>query len=383
MIIYSLTINRGGLLRVTESMFRIFEYLEEDFPLRVVYFHNRPLPGLDQKKFIFQQWNEGDSNELTEAGIAKITSELREKLKHYRVQRIIFESSMGRYWKSFESKISLDVHILERPLFQMLRDNPGLSLIDEISPDPIVRLLTNLGFVGLKLEAAIFNRADHFISNSKTTSRDLERHYAPEISGKRIDLVPVTSHLASPEGFVSIPEGYDVDPSFLYFGRFHPQKGLHFLFGRTWEGRGLTIKGFDDQLVRSDRFLKLKEKNIEFENWTFNGSAVAESLGRHHFIVFPSLYEPFGLALTEALSLGKICIAHDNDSGHNEQIQHGVNGFLVNMNDQTGFSQLISEVRAMKKSDLDKISVAAKESVRLRHSDRLWTFAIMLKEIVE
>ncbi len=383
MIIYSLTINRGGLLRVTESMLDVFKHLDEDFPLRIVYFHNRPLVDLDEKKFIFQKWDEGDSEQLTDQGIEEIASQLRTKLSRYKVQRIIFESSMARYWKQFETKFSLDVHILERPLYRMLRENPGLSLIDEISPDPIVKLLTNLGFVGLKQEASIFRRADHFISNSKTTTRDLHRHYADEIIGKRIDLVPVTSQILAPTNFNPLESDYKESPSFLYFGRFHPQKGLHFLFGRSWEGQGLTIKGFDDALVRSDKFKMLKGKNIHFENWSFSGSDVAHSLSRHHFVIFSSLYEPFGLALSEALSLGKICIAHDNDSGHNEQIVSGVNGYLVDMNDGPAFDRLISDLREMDRPQLDEISKAAAESVKLRHSDRLLTFVKMLKDIVE
>jgi len=45
-------------------------------------------------------------------------------------------------------------------------------------------------------------------------------------------------------------------------------------------------------------------------------------------MVFPSLYESYGLSLNEGLATAKICVA-SGVGGHNEQIKNNKNGILV------------------------------------------------------
>jgi len=104
MIIYGLTINNGGLLRVTESMFDIFDYLDEDFPLRIVYFSEKKVEKLNEELFIHQPWNQKDPDQLSDDGVEKIVKNIKRNLKDYTISRIIFESSTYRYWKNFDCK---------------------------------------------------------------------------------------------------------------------------------------------------------------------------------------------------------------------------------------------------------------------------------------
>lgn len=381
MIIYSLTLNKGGLRRVTESMLDIFEYLPEDFPLKIVYFANSPIEGLDPDKYIYQFYEDGNPDLLTDEGMKRVHNELENKLKNIKVERVIFEASIYRFWKRFDFKFSIDVHILERPLYQSLIKNPQSKRIDDISPDPFYSLLVRMGLVSMKLEAEAFSRSDHLIANSKTTMKDLHNFYDKEIENKRVDFVPVTTELTnnSTESFISLK--YKEEPSYLYYGRFHPQKGLHFLFNQDWNFGKLTIKGFDEKLFESDRLKKLTDRNIHFSPWESNKSSLEKLIEESDFIIFPSIYEPYGLALTECLMLGKICICHDNGSGHNEQIDHGKNGFLIDFNKENW----IDEVKSISKLDiakLKKISESAKVSIRYNKEQRRDAFINMLKSII-
>ena len=59
--------------------------------------------------------------------------------------------------------------------------------------------------------------------------------------------------------------------------------------------------------------------------------------------------------------LGCICVVHANNSGHEEQIQDGYNGFIVDMKKQ-GWNSKVSEIRAMGESKINEISQNARRS---------------------
>lgn len=380
MIIYGLTINNGGLLRVTESMLKIFDYLEKDFPLRIVYFAQEKIESLDENLFIFQPWNQNDPDQLTDNGVAKIVNGIKDKLKHFEIDRVIYESSMYRYWKHFDCKQSIDIHILERPLHKELIRHPQAAILDKITPDSIYSLLVRMGLVSMKRETEAFEKADHLIANSQTTIKDLNTLYKNEVSSKKIDFVPVCTTVNEIKDFSILTENYQREPSYIYFGRFHPQKGIHFLLTNEWENSRLSIKGFDTSLIEHDLFSNYTEKGIHFLEWTSGTKEIAQDLSKHDFVLFPSIYEPFGLALTESLMLGKICIANDNNSGHNEQIRHGENGFLINFNEN--LNEQLDEIKNMDRDELLKISENAKKGPFYTEDERLKAFARMLEGLI-
>jgi len=381
MIIYGLTINNGGLLRVTESMFDIFDYLDEDFPLRIVYFSEKKVEKLNEELFIHQPWNQKDPDQLSDDGVEKIVKNIKRNLKDYTISRIIFESSTYRYWKNFDCKKTLDIHILEKPLYQTLISNPRAALLDQVTPDSIYTLLVRMGLVSMKREVEALTSSDHLISNSKTTSRDLNSYYANIIEGKRIDLIPVTTEVSKLGDFQILSDTYQKNPKLIYFGRFHPQKGIHFLLETNWKPMTLSIKGFEESLVSNKSLKKIEEQGIRFINWTSEATEIARDLSKQDFVIFPSLYEPFGLALSESLKLGKICIAHDNKSGHNEQITNGINGYLIDFNSKD-FKSEIYKITQKPKEELMQVSLNAKNGSFSTYQERLAAFAKMLKEIL-
>ena len=71
---------------------------------------------------------------------------------------------------------------------------------------------------------------------------------------------------------------------------------------------------------------------------------VADQLDRAAIFAFTSLSEGFPNALAEALAAGCACISYDCPTGPAELIEHGVNGFLVEMGDEARFSELLQQM---------------------------------------
>jgi hypothetical protein len=77
-----------------------------------------------------------------------------------------------------------------------------------------------------------------------------------------------------------------------------------------------------------------------------------------------------------------VCLANRNDSGHEEQIEEGVNGFLVDMNSPDWF-QRISDILAMPEEKLALISQNAKQRSTLGHATRTQSFVDYMKLLLE
>ena len=122
------------------------------------------------------------------------------------------------------------------------------------------------------------------------------------------------------------------------------------------------------------------KKNIHFLPWSNEQDDLISELAQFDFILCPSIYEPYGLALTEALMLGKICICHDNQSGHNEQVEHMRNGFIIDMK-KSDWVDRIKEITQIDRDVLETISMNAKNQVRHTNEFRLSQFAKMIKDL--
>ena len=168
MILYSVLVNRGGLLRVFESLKLLFNYLDEQTPLRVIYFSESPLEELDPNRFIHINWKEGDFDALKDEGIIKSKQEIESKLDITKVKRIICDSTTYKYFEDIPADFTYDIHILERTLFKSLKECPAsYQKLDEFINDKSFTLMMQIGLVGINIENQILNRADHLLVNSK------------------------------------------------------------------------------------------------------------------------------------------------------------------------------------------------------------------------
>lgn len=119
-----------------------------------------------------------------------------------------------------------------------------------------------------------------------------------------------------------------------YIGRLQGEKGidtflnnvkanLPWLKKNGWEvwvaGKGTYLETVVDMWMAGD----IKYLGV------IDDAKKQEVLAATKYQVFPSMYEPWGLALNEALAEGKLCLVSDA-GGHMEQVKDNKNGFVVN-----------------------------------------------------
>lgn len=141
---------------------------------------------------------------------------------------------------------------------------------------------------------------------------------------------------------ISIRSGWRVD---LYGSDADPEYRKH--LDSLVESRGLSGQVFFHG-VTADVEMKLKQSSI---------------------CAFPSAFEGFPLALSEAMSSGLACIGFSSCSGVNEVLTHTDNGLLAN--NDTEFSQLLS---TLMESEAYRVELGKKAyaSISSYHSKHIW-----------
>jgi glycosyltransferase involved in cell wall biosynthesis len=193
-----------------------------------------------------------------------------------------------------------------------------------------------------RLKSAIFPRVDAVFTAGRD-GREFARRYgaAPD----RIFLVPHvvdfdhyarSSALAGGERERVRAELGLRGVTFLYVGRLWLGKGLEYLvqafasLQRTCSREVsllLVGDGVDEDLLRA----RSREEGLE--NVVFSGFHDADSLPRLYgaadVFVFPTLGDPFGMAVSEAMACGLPVIATSASGEIGERISGGLNGFIV------------------------------------------------------
>lgn len=91
---------------------------------------------------------------------------------------------------------------------------------------------------------------------------------------------------------------------------------------------------------------------------------VLKLMQSHDILLFPSLFEGFGLVITEAMSQGTPVITTDRTAGP-DLIKHGDNGWLVEAGSTESLQQCIENLLS-NPEQISKVGKAARESARLR-----------------
>jgi alpha-1,3-mannosyltransferase len=162
-------------------------------------------------------------------------------------------------------------------------------------------------------------------------------------------------------------------PNFIYFGRISKSKNILNLlktFSILFENNKmikLIIVGedFDGSLKEvMDFILKNKLKEII----EIKGFVCHEELGsilkECNYFVSASIFESFGIALTEAMSSGLVPIVQDIPA-HREQVEDGVNGFIVDFNNPEKAAQKILKVL----QNIDYLTMSRKASSSAQRFD--------------
>lgn len=129
----------------------------------------------------------------------------------------------------------------------------------------------------------------------------------------------------------------------LFVGSLSQRKGISYLFEAV-EGLQnkveLTIVGH--KAVADCKALNAALKN---HHWiaSLSHNQVLECMREHDVFVFPSLFEGFGLVITEAMSQGVPVITTDRTAGP-DIIQDGVDGWIVPAGSSTAIKEVLSRI---------------------------------------
>lgn len=207
------------------------------------------------------------------------------------------------------------------------------------------------------LERELLRRAESIIVNSRSTQLDVMEHYPFLFPHKKISICPVQACLPRVRS-----SSFDKKkPALLFHGRVNPLKGIQFLPAvAAYVASDVVVVGANAQ-IRENLKLDLPPR-LKFHNWKSSRLLQRNYLSRFRFHLFPSLYEPWGLALTKSLQNGAICLAHSGAGGHREQIRHGENGFMVDF-ESPDAPFFVREILESSLSELKAVSKRARASV--------------------
>jgi glycosyltransferase involved in cell wall biosynthesis len=98
-----------------------------------------------------------------------------------------------------------------------------------------------------------------------------------------------------------------------------------------------------------------------------DGEIKYELLSNCHIYVAPSRDEGLPIALLEAMSYGRLCVASDIPA-HREVMENEVSGYLFRSDDQKHFSETLFNILKMKAQTLSSISSRAQQEISVRYS---------------
>lgn len=153
----------------------------------------------------------------------------------------------------------------------------------------------------------------------------------------------------------------------LFVGKLTQQKGIADLFEAikgmeklvelTIVGhKSANIKALDDELAKHNYIPTLPHPEI------------LKLMRAHDILVFPSLFDGFGMVITEAMSQGTPVIASERSAGP-DLIRHGENGWLIKAGSPPSLRRIIDELLENPDS-IKKVGRAATESARERPWER-------------
>lgn len=176
--------------------------------------------------------------------------------------------------------------------------------------------------------------AKHYDKVVLLTKQDLEIWGSP----------PNMTYIHNPLSFRSDKVSSLTNKKIVAVGRFIAQKGFLLLI----EAFRIIAKKFPDwklEIYGEGQELQLMQKRIKdysLENQVVlcePTNNIQDVFLQSSLFVFPSIYEGFGLVLTEAMECGVPCIAFDCECGPREIIKDRRNGYLVKNKDVESFAK--------------------------------------------
>lgn len=150
----------------------------------------------------------------------------------------------------------------------------------------------------------------------------------------------------------------------LFIGGLSQRKGLSYLFE--------AVEGFQEKIEltivgnKAVADCSVLNQALKQHNWipSMSHEQVLDCMREHDVFVFPSLFEGFGLVITEAMSQGIPVITTDRTAGP-DLIKHGDNGWII----PAGSAMAIKEVllKIIEKPELlEKLGLASQAKAKTR-----------------
>jgi len=180
-----------------------------------------------------------------------------------------------------------------------------------------------------KIQAEIIVRSDHVICNSNFMKKEIERVFVAETN--KISIIPNAINLDNSTD--KKKEG--APPLLLFVGRLEEVKGLDHLLSLALILKNKGLNFLLKIVGKGSREVQLREKckslNLD-HHVLFIGEKKKEALLLEYasadILLFPSIYEPFGMVLLEAMSFS-LPVVSFNLGAAGEIIEDGKSGFLI------------------------------------------------------
>ncbi|WP_346881383.1 glycosyltransferase family 4 protein [uncultured Algibacter sp.] len=212
----------------------------------------------------------------------------------------------------------------------------------------------------LKRKDSELDLADHIFVASSFTAKTL-KDYKGELA--TIHVIPY----GFPKPFENRTYNLDNRPiKLLFVGGLSQRKGIANMFAaieNLVHKVELTVVG-----RKSTNDCEALNRELEKHTWipSLPHHQVLELMREHDILLFPSLFEGFGLVITEAMSQGTPVITTDRTAGP-DLIEHGKNGWLVEAGSTEALQNCIAELI----KNPEKIALAGKEATETARS-RPW-----------
>lgn len=213
--------------------------------------------------------------------------------------------------------------------------------------------------IKLKKKELELQLADHIFVASTFTAKTLKSFIG--------DLAPV--HII-PYGFPPVAEQREYVPvlnrrlKILFVGGLSQRKGISYLFKAAEELKDkveLTIVGQKPHLE-----CQILNENLANYTWIpqLSHPNILQLMKQQDLLVFPSLFEGFGLVVTEAMSQGTPVITTERTCGP-DVITNGQNGWIIKAGSVDSIKFQLEEI--LEKPDcLEKVGRAAMETAKAR-----------------
>lgn len=267
----------------------------------------------------------------------------------------------GAYYSFLEAKKKNIKCLYDLPIGYWRTAHKMLSLEKERWPDwaPTLTSLKDSKNKLLRKDEEL-NLADRIFVTSSFTANSLN-----DYPGK---LPPIE---IIPYGFPEIVSSRSYDTSknktklkLLFVGGLSQRKGIADVFSVAdilKDHVSLTIVG-----KKATNDCPVLDKALSKHNWipTLPHEDVLKLMHSHDVLLFPSLFEGFGMVITEAMSQGTPVITTERTAGP-DLINHNENGWLIKAGSTSELQQCVEKLLE-KPSKIAEVGKAARESARLR-----------------